>query len=237
MPNCTLISLPCAPSLAQPSASVQHSVHLRHVRLVVHNSPIYFDPCVRLKRHLLRPDDELRTYSLLFQQACRGRRPLQAQRLFPIPNAGHIHSGTDFFNGVESRCSLADRVIAYAGVERREGPPCQIEIEVNQFQICFQYEESHFELHPFKLAIATDHKEMPHGRSVPQYARSTEVPGNGRETCCNREGSGVRSCWRLVVARSSFGRGADCSSDRRRRKQSSWLDSGRLHGLGDTANI
>jgi hypothetical protein len=50
---------------------------------------------VGLERHLLRADDHLSGYAVPLQQARCGRPPLQAQSLFPIPDAGHVYRRTD----------------------------------------------------------------------------------------------------------------------------------------------
>src|SRR5438034_3300105 len=94
------------------STPVEHSKHFRYIRLVVDYAAIDFNPRVGLKRHLLRTNDHLSAYAGSFQKARCGRGSLQAERLFPIPDAGHVHCGADLLGGVRSWSLVGNRTVA-----------------------------------------------------------------------------------------------------------------------------
>src|SRR5260370_10946259 len=136
LPNWTLTVDPLSQRTC--SASIENSVHLRRIRFVVNDVTVYFDPGMGLEGHLLRPDDHLRRHTVLFQQTCSSRGSLQAQRFFPIPDAGHVHGRADTFHDVGDWLLSADRVIADLGVKGGKISPRQVELEVDQFQVRFQ---------------------------------------------------------------------------------------------------
>ena len=83
-------------------APVEHCIHFRCIRFVVHHAA-GFHPRVSLEGHLLRTDDHLRWHTVLFQETGCGCGALQAERFLPIPDAGHIDRIVDAFDGTGVR--------------------------------------------------------------------------------------------------------------------------------------
>jgi len=124
-------------------APVEHSVHFRRVRFVVHYATIDFDPGVSLKRQLLRTDDHLSWYAVPLQKACSGCGSLQTACLFPIPDAGHVYCGADLLDGIRRWNLVGDRTVANFVVECGEVSSRKMKIEVNQIQICLHHKKQH----------------------------------------------------------------------------------------------
>src|SRR6266550_4195421 len=141
LPNWTLMFDPLSKQTL--SAPIENAVHFRSVRFVVDYAAVDFDPRVGLERHLLRANHQLRRDTAFPQKASRGSRALQAQRFFPIPDAGHVHGLADSFDRIGSRCPRSDRIIADLVVQRREVPSGQVEVEMDQLQVCFEDEKRH----------------------------------------------------------------------------------------------
>src|SRR6267378_5643443 len=84
------------------SAPIKYGVHFRGVRLVVYHAAVDFDPCVGFEGHLLSANNHLRWDTVFLQKASSGGRALQAQRLFPIPDAGHVNRRADALDYIRS---------------------------------------------------------------------------------------------------------------------------------------
>src|SRR5580704_1328385 len=80
------------------SDPVQHGIHFRSVSSVVYDPAIHFNPSVRFEGHLLGADDQLRWYTVAFEQTCCGCRSLQTSGLFPVPDTGQVDSRADLLN-------------------------------------------------------------------------------------------------------------------------------------------
>jgi hypothetical protein len=78
-----------------PLAAFEHFIDFPHIRFVIHDAVFHLNPGMRSKRHLLCPQDQLCRQSVFPEQGSGGRRSLEAQDLFPIPDAGEIDGITD----------------------------------------------------------------------------------------------------------------------------------------------
>ena len=78
------------------SDSFEHDVHLVHVGFISDNLTIDFYPGMRVKGYLLGTNHELCCYPMAPKEASRGRGTLQAEYLFPIPDAGNIDRVAQF---------------------------------------------------------------------------------------------------------------------------------------------
>jgi|SRR6266478_5388860 len=101
-------------------APVEHSIKFRRIRLVVNYAAFDFYPGVGFEGHLLRTNDHLSGHTVSFQKARCGSGSLQAERLFPIPNAGHVYRGADLLDDSRRRSLLGDRTVPNFVVERGE---------------------------------------------------------------------------------------------------------------------
>src|SRR5229473_2884460 len=124
-------------------APIQDRIHFWRVRFVVNHPAVDFDPRVGLERLLLRADDHLRRHTMLFQEARGGGGSLQAQRFFPIPDAGHVDGRADAFDRVGARRLLPDWISANLLVECREIAAGQVKVEMNQLQVSLKDKKGH----------------------------------------------------------------------------------------------
>jgi hypothetical protein len=101
-------------------APVEHSIEFRRIRLVVNYAAFHFYPSVGFEWHLLRTNDHLGGHAVPFQKARKGSGSLQAECLFPIPDAGHVYRCADLLDGTRRWIILGDSTVANFVVERRE---------------------------------------------------------------------------------------------------------------------
>src|SRR6266436_9824390 len=99
------------------SAPIENSVHFRRIWFVVDYAAIDLDPGVGFEGYLPRADDHLSGDAVLLQKARCGRRPLQTESLFPIPDRRHVHCRTDRLERIR-RCRLpTDWIVAHLVVQ------------------------------------------------------------------------------------------------------------------------
>ncbi len=113
---------------------VDDGVQFADVRFVVYNTAIHFYPSVGFKWHLLDANDHFRVYPTFAEKAgcCGGT--LQAQHLFPVPDARHIHSRANTLKDVWTPLERIRRTPHHLAMESAE-PPLKIEVEEDQCQI------------------------------------------------------------------------------------------------------
>jgi len=75
---------------------------------------------MRFEWHLLSANNHLGSHAVPLEKARQGCGTLKAKRLFPVPNAGHVHCGTDPLQGILGRNSISDGVVAHFVVQRRK---------------------------------------------------------------------------------------------------------------------
>src|SRR5579859_6024849 len=118
LPNWTLTAFLLLSSfVASYSAAVEHRVHLVHIWFVVHHPALDFYPGMSLEWHLLRTDHQLRGDSEFLEQAGGCRRPLQAERFLPVPDARHVHGRADLLDGWRAWQIFLHRIVPHLFVK------------------------------------------------------------------------------------------------------------------------
>src|SRR5215813_8437359 len=116
--------------------AVQHAVHFRRVWLVIHDLAIDFDPGMRLEWELLSAQDHLCTDAILLEQTSGSGGSLQAEGLFPVPDARHVNRIADFLGCARSRRFSSEGVFAHLIVKGHKISAGQVKVEHYQLQIC-----------------------------------------------------------------------------------------------------
>jgi hypothetical protein len=90
-------------------ATIQNGIHFSDIRSIVDYDPVHFDPGVGLEWKYLCSHDHFRGDATEAKERSCGRRALEAQHFFPIPDARFVNGRADSFYFIRRSCHFSTK--------------------------------------------------------------------------------------------------------------------------------